>query len=115
MWFASADTAIIEKGPASNPSSVWSVSAIVRVTRPSPLRRNAEVHVTVTVRSLFLGRILRRIRGRQILAVLARVLKKTAGLVRVPLVAVGRTALRSEEHTSELQSLMRISSAVYCL
>src|SRR3546814_4241056 len=25
------------------------------------------------------------------------------------------TALRSEEHTSELQSLMRISSAVFCL
>src|SRR3546814_6792952 len=27
----------------------------------------------------------------------------------------GRIAVRSEEHTSELQSLMRISSAVYCL
>src|SRR3546814_1522048 len=26
-----------------------------------------------------------------------------------------RTALRSEEHTSELQSLMRISYAVFCL
>src|SRR3546814_8328701 len=26
-----------------------------------------------------------------------------------------RTAIRSEEHTSELQSLMRISYAVYCL
>src|SRR3546814_195861 len=26
-----------------------------------------------------------------------------------------RTGLRSEEHTSELQSLMRISSAVFCL
>src|SRR3546814_7669581 len=29
--------------------------------------------------------------------------------------ASGRFALRSEEHTSELQSLMRISYAVFCL
>src|SRR3546814_10586211 len=29
--------------------------------------------------------------------------------------AMGETALRSEEHTSELQSLMRISYAVFCL
>src|SRR3546814_8204632 len=28
---------------------------------------------------------------------------------------LGRTWLRSEEHTSELQSLMRISYAVFCL
>src|SRR3546814_6639164 len=30
-------------------------------------------------------------------------------------VVVGGAALRSEEHTSELQSLMRISYAVFCL
>src|SRR3546814_9287317 len=29
--------------------------------------------------------------------------------------SVGMPTLRSEEHTSELQSLMRISSAVFCL
>src|SRR3546814_12412169 len=29
--------------------------------------------------------------------------------------AAARTAIRSEEHTSELQSLMRISYAVFCL
>src|SRR3546814_10051100 len=29
--------------------------------------------------------------------------------------ALGQIALRSEEHTSELQSLMRISYAVFCL
>src|SRR3546814_6710778 len=29
--------------------------------------------------------------------------------------ALGEAYLRSEEHTSELQSLMRISSAVFCL
>src|SRR3546814_1286640 len=28
---------------------------------------------------------------------------------------IGRAAIRSEEHTSELQSLMRISYAVFCL
>src|SRR3546814_4791874 len=31
------------------------------------------------------------------------------------LIAVGQAAGRSEEHTSELQSLMRISYAVFCL
>src|SRR3546814_8103979 len=34
---------------------------------------------------------------------------------RVGLVAVGVDVVRSEEHTSELQSLMRISYAVFCL
>src|SRR3546814_13263331 len=36
-------------------------------------------------------------------------LKRSAGIVS------GMLASRSEEHTSELQSLMRISSAVFCL
>src|SRR3546814_9002956 len=37
-------------------------------------------------------------------------------LVEQPLVDLGRVDLvRSEEHTSELQSLMRISYAVFCL
>src|SRR3546814_7853734 len=31
------------------------------------------------------------------------------------IVSSGRSSLRSEEHTSELQSLMRISYAVFCL
>src|SRR3546814_7117000 len=34
---------------------------------------------------------------------------------RVTLLAHGGIAMRSEEHTSELQSLMRISYAVFCL
>src|SRR3546814_10660050 len=39
------------------------------------------------------------------------------GYVRVkpPLIEFEETLLRSEEHTSELQSLMRISYAVFCL
>src|SRR3546814_2521722 len=34
---------------------------------------------------------------------------------RLPQIQGRRDALRSEEHTSELQSLMRISYAVFCL
>src|SRR3546814_3232263 len=33
----------------------------------------------------------------------------------LPLVRAANTGIRSEEHTSELQSLMRISYAVFCL
>src|SRR3546814_5547495 len=33
----------------------------------------------------------------------------------IPALQAGHPALRSEEHTSELQSLMRISYAVFCL
>src|SRR3546814_8583085 len=40
--------------------------------------------------------------------------KQTATLTYVDLIE-SRNALRSEEHTSELQSLMRISYAVFCL
>src|SRR3546814_9357463 len=36
-------------------------------------------------------------------------------LARNPALAAGGGAWRSEEHTSELQSLMRISYAVFCL
>src|SRR3546814_1841444 len=36
--------------------------------------------------------------------------------LRIPVAAIdNKTALQSEEHTSELQSLMRISYAVFCL
>src|SRR3546814_7516870 len=38
-----------------------------------------------------------------------------AGLARVAVGGMRRRLLRSEEHTSELQSLMRISYAVFCL
>src|SRR3546814_9284047 len=35
--------------------------------------------------------------------------------VEVLLIGCGRAMARSEKHTSELQSIMRISSAVFCL
>src|SRR3546814_8304503 len=38
-----------------------------------------------------------------------------AGAVAQPDQQIARHAIRSEEHTSELQSLMRISYAVFCL
>src|SRR3546814_10029927 len=38
-----------------------------------------------------------------------------AGDVVEPLLHLGGEVVRSEEHTSELQSLMRISYAVFCL
>src|SRR3546814_1348476 len=44
--------------------------------------------------------------------VLARVARHIPNL---PDITVARQVLRSEEHTSELQSLMRISYAVFCL
>src|SRR3546814_3497547 len=44
-----------------------------------------------------------------------RVLPAIAGIPRPEHRAVARASARSEEHTSELQSLMRISYAVFCL
>src|SRR3546814_6253894 len=42
-------------------------------------------------------------------------LASISGDVEREVIAEGFTELRSEEHTSELQSLMRISYAVFCL
>src|SRR3546814_2955076 len=42
-------------------------------------------------------------------------LKKARWLLGKTYAAIGRRPIRSEEHTSELQSLMRISYAVCCL
>src|SRR3546814_7306490 len=43
------------------------------------------------------------------------VAEDAAILVQDPRRVIGAPAVRSEEHTSELQSLMRISYAVFCL
>src|SRR3546814_3891383 len=53
-------------------------------------------------------------------ASIARAMKHVRDLVGIEHVALGSdydgaTTVRSEEHTSELQSLMRISYAVFCL
>src|SRR3546814_1987950 len=52
----------------------------------------------------------RRARSTERIEALARYSKKES---RLP--AFARMTMRSEEHTSELQSLMRISYAVFCL
>src|SRR3546814_1503364 len=45
----------------------------------------------------------------------SRLVKSISSYVRRSLVTIFRVFVRSEEHTSELQSLMRISYAVFCL
>src|SRR3546814_3068123 len=45
----------------------------------------------------------------------AKLLKAVVEREKPQLVIMGKQAIRSEEHTSELQSLMRISYAVSCL
>src|SRR3546814_5064621 len=56
-------------------------------------------------------------RGHAVIACSA--LRATAGTeqhrLRIHQVNICKTQIRSEEHTSELQSLMRISYAVFCL
>src|SRR3546814_1680808 len=44
-----------------------------------------------------------------------RIVEEADGQVHVDASAIASLAVRSEEHTSELQSLMRISYAVFCL
>src|SRR3546814_2323535 len=57
-----------------------------------------------------------RPRGRfEIVAALHRAFEKFAFGNRAAIIAVPPREDRSEEHTSELQSLMRISYAVFCL
>src|SRR3546814_1280933 len=48
-------------------------------------------------------------------AYIASVLRAIGGDANLTPSAIQRTTVRSEEHTSELQSLMRISYAVFCL
>src|SRR3546814_6779019 len=42
-------------------------------------------------------------------------LRRASGTLQVAIVSQSGALARSEEHTSELQSLMRISYAVFCL
>src|SRR3546814_2063149 len=52
--------------------------------------------------------------GSPVVAVLAAIAHKENSCLS-PIMATQASAARSEEHTSELQSLMRISYAVFCL
>src|SRR3546814_5177484 len=77
------------------------------------LFRSRDTRITTTCERL----LLHALHGgcRVPLGALAHIEAETSTL-RARLLSVdGRTLLRSEEHTSELQSLMRISYAVFCL
>src|SRR3546814_8222934 len=83
----------------------------------SDLRDQGQAQGMVCVRPQGLGHLARRAVlwfrdsrcDRQVLLRLARRADRLHGLVQ------GAMRKRSEEHTSELQSLMRISYAVFCL
>src|SRR3546814_1032667 len=87
---------------------------------PRSTRTDTLFPYTTLFRSL-VGRKFRlgeRFSGREVEPGDARLAVLAGGFVEMPLVpeeALGETRRRSEEHTSELQSLMRISYAVFCL
>src|SRR3546814_10339869 len=58
---------------------------------------------------------LRILRPRRIIVLAAEQVERAAGRVDLAEPAADVAVDRSEEHTSELQSLMRISYAVFCL
>src|SRR3546814_4401766 len=60
-------------------------------------------------------RLDRRVDAEQQLLAQAIQAGRAAQIVDAQLAQIDREAVRSEEHTSELQSLMRISYAVFCL
>src|SRR3546814_5042515 len=79
-------------------------------------RISLTVGLTVAAISVSVGLVIGLLSGyvRWLDGIVMRVMD---GLMAIPgiLLAIGLVALRSEEHTSELQSLMRISYAVFCL
>src|SRR3546814_5175613 len=80
------------------------------VRRAAGLRADRHLSPPVAARALAclrrFGERLRGIPAHQVRAVGTNTMRK---------LAVGNEFVRSEEHTSELQSLMRISYAVFCL
>src|SRR3546814_9070936 len=83
------------------------------------ITRKASCHRSFP-RALFIGgALLGRHRGRsapeKILINVVRLAPQAADDVQIATGVAIKAAGRSEEHTSELQSLMRISSAVFCL
>src|SRR3546814_2070463 len=96
------------------------------------VRMQADVHDPATGRPFriedveFLDQRLRELVGGEILArdegevvdlvrIGGRDDRPVRGAQQIGLIVVHDVAVRSEEHTSELQSLMRISYAVFCL
>src|SRR3546814_4035167 len=90
----SSDLHILDNSCAK--AVIVSTAKLARTLMPAVMR--SEAHIVITMENLRVGQ---------------------QGEVSVhdwaPLVEGGEAYLRSEEHTSELQSLMRISYAVFCL
>src|SRR3546814_8220032 len=84
---------------------------------PRPLRVLHRAHLAPQAHGVIARRALRRVAR---LVVPAAVLQRDGedvhdGMIEGLAARLGVVLLRSEEHTSELQSLMRISYAVFCL
>src|SRR3546814_10053395 len=87
-----------------------------RMTHSFPTRRSSELGAHGDI-----GRGRRARRGRHGAQIVAHQRVDRGFLIGIPLelevadIAIAARGERSEEHTSELQSLMRISYAVFCL
>src|SRR3546814_2560646 len=92
------------------------------------LRRRSGPHPTPTMNDIFFGQPQRRKKKIRFAKDIAHFIGGDSRVMRIPfkhrirrpkevMIAPGHAVirLRSEEHTSELQSLMRISYAVFCL
>src|SRR3546814_3473354 len=95
---------------------------VVGIERPSVFRRVPCEAKVVSLRflrpqvGLAEERVIQVVEGRRLEAGgVVRGEAEVAGEGQAPADAAGGVAARSEEHTSELQSLMRISYAVFCL
>src|SRR3546814_9301144 len=86
-------------GPGSSPAMIFANSSRPDSSRVAADRADGSLQAMVRLRSVMLGSV-----------------GDPSGGVAIKCPEVGRgTMARSEEHTSELQSLMRISYAVFCL
>src|SRR3546814_8842249 len=91
-------------------------SSSILVTAPVRLRRVASGLMIEKVRVAVMRAKLRYVDGNWVGPAFSRACVSSQGATERPILLHGPfTHLRSEEHTSELQSLMRISYAVFCL
>src|SRR3546814_1833765 len=102
-WFRQLGRAIRNLARLAREQPIWAITALTL----SPL---------ALIRHLFRTAILFLIVGIVLAGGMQFVLASLLGLARDSnLYQLGMMLTRSEEHTSELQSLMRISYAVFCL
>src|SRR3546814_2608959 len=98
----------------SIPSSFWPTFARLFAQVTKPARRETAMSLDIVILSGFLGSGKTTLLSHWLSAAAGAgtgVIINEAGAVDID----GETVIRSEEHTSELQSLMRISYAAFCL